>query len=255
VPVVLAAMRFQLLHLRRSFDDLMVLVTLPLFTIAFLAITADAGRHDLAPIAVVGSSVIAIWSFATFVSGEVVDNDRASGALEALMAVPAPYALQVIGRIAAVTFISFLGLVESALAAWVFFDVRVQVMHPWVFAGTLLCTAFAMVGTASIMAGIFVVARSARAFQNSMSYPFYVLSGAVVPVYVLPDWIQPLSKMVFLSWSADLLRACLQAAPIADAALRLGVIAVLGAASLAFGQWLIARVLRRVRQTGAVSFA
>lgn len=253
--VLMAAARFQLLHLRGSLDDLMVLVTLPLFTIAFLAITTEAGRADLAPYAVVGSSVIAIWSFAIFVSGEIIDNDRWTGTLEAVIAVPASFPLLVAGRIAVVTVISFAGLAESGAVAWVFFHIRIHVYHPGVFAATLLCTAFAMVGTASIMAGAFVLARSARAFQNSISYPFYVLGGAVVPVSVLPHWIQPLSKIIFLSWSADLLRASLLPAAITHVALRLGVIVLLGVAALVFGQWLITRILRTVRRTGAVGFA
>ncbi|WP_144122634.1 ABC transporter permease [Catellatospora sichuanensis] len=249
-----ASARFQALKLRHSLDDLMVLVTLPLFTIAFMAIVTEAGRFDLAPYAVVGTGIMAIWSIALFVSGEIIDSERWNGTLDATVAAPASLATIVLGRIAVVTLISLFGLAESAFAAWAVFGVWVQVHHVGVFLLTLACTFFAMVGTAMIMSGFFVLARSAVQFQNSMSYPFYVLGGVFVPVAVLPGWLQPVSKVVFLSWAADLLRDCLQPAPVTQVLLRLGIILLLGAVAMAIGYVLIRRVLHRVRHQGTVSF-
>ena len=62
-----------------------------------------------------------------------------------------------------------------------------------------------------------------------------MLGGILVPVSVLPHWIRPLSSVVFLSWSADLLRAALRPTPMHDFAPRLGMVAFLGACGLAIG--------------------
>ncbi|MDP8911625.1 MAG: ABC transporter permease, partial [Actinomycetota bacterium] len=62
--------------------------------------------------------------------------------------------------------------------------------------------------------------------------------------------LQPLSAVVFLSWSADLLRSTLEAAPVDDVATRLGMVALLGACGFAAGAFVLDRVLARVRETG-----
>jgi ABC-2 type transport system permease protein len=100
------------------------------------------------------------------------------------------------------------------------------------------------------MAALFVLARNATTFSNSASFPFYVLGGILVPVSVLPHWIQPLSSLVFLSWSADLLRAALRPGPMHDLAFRLGMVAFLGACGLAVGVWSMRVILLRVRGSG-----
>jgi ABC-2 type transport system permease protein len=100
------------------------------------------------------------------------------------------------------------------------------------------------------MASLFVLARNAVTFSNSASFPFYVLGGILVPVSLLPHWIRPLSSIVFLSWSADLLRAGLRSSPIHDFGYRLGMVGLLGACGLGVGVWAMHVILRRVRGTG-----
>ena len=67
---------------------------------------------------------------------------------------------------------------------------------------------------------------------------------------MLPGWIRPVSAVVFLSWSADLLRATLRASPLHALAFRLGMVALLGACGFAVGAWTMRVVLTRVRANG-----
>ncbi|QTR02775.1 hypothetical protein J7S33_27680, partial [Saccharothrix algeriensis] len=60
---------------------------------------------------------------------------------------------------------------------------------------------------------------------------------------------------VFLSWSTDLVRDTLRAAPVPDVAARLAVVLGLGSLGYLGGVLMLAVVLRRVRTTGAVVFA
>jgi ABC-2 type transport system permease protein len=107
-----------------------------------------------------------------------------------------------------------------------------------------------MAGTAVAMASLFVLARNAVTFSNSASFPFYVLGGILVPVSLLPGWIRPVSSIVFLSWSADLLRAALRPSPIHDFAFRLCMVGLLGACGLAVGAYAMGMILTRVRGSG-----
>ena len=106
-----------------------------------------------------------------------------------------------------------------------------------------------------LMASLFVLARNAVTITNAASYPFYVLGGVLVPVSLLPTWVQPLSRLVFLSWASDLLRASLSAPPVHRAGWRLAAIAVLGAVALAFASLALRVILRRVRSTGELALA
>jgi ABC-2 type transport system permease protein len=246
---------FQVRVLRRSFGDMIALVTAPMMTLVFLAITRNAGRTDLAPYAVLAPALIVLWAVALLIAGEIVTRERENGSLEALIATPASFPAVVTGRIAAVTLLSLAGFAESWLAAWAVFGVVVPVFHPVAFAATLAVTALAMAGTASMMSALFVLARSARAFQNSLNYPFYVLGGVMVPVSFLPGWLEPVSRAVFLSWSADLLRDALAPPAITYLLPRLAVVFGLGLAGYAAGVWLLRRAVDRLRKTGSLSYA
>src|SRR6266511_528639 len=119
--------------------------------------------------------------------------------------------------------------------------------------GTVDYLVAAPVGFASVVLGriaTIVLARSAATFSNSLSYPFYVLGGILVPITLLPGWLQPVSKVIFLSWSSRSLRDSLAAAPIQGVGLNLAMIFVLGSATLVLATAMLARVLRQVRQTG-----
>lgn len=255
VRVFVAAGRFELATLRSSPADLMVLLTLPLYTVMFLAITRHAGRADLASYAVLAPAVIAVWSMGLFVSGELIDSERWYGTLEALVATPAPLPVVILGRVATVTAVSLLSVVESWLVARLGFGVAVGVPHPAVFVASLACTGLAMAGTATAMSATFVLARSARTFQNSLSYPFYVLGGALVPVHLLPGWLRPLCRVVFLSWSTDLMRDSLTAPPVGQVAARLAAVLGLGLAGYLAGFAMLDRILRRVRAAGTLGHA
>jgi ABC-2 type transport system permease protein len=250
-----AALTFQLRLLRRSPDQLLALVTAPMMTLIFLAISRHAGRADLEPYAVLAPALIALWGMALLTAGEIVAGERDNGSLELLIATPAAFPGVIIGRITGVAVVSLAGFVESWLAAWLVFRVAVQVAHPAVFAATLVVTLFSMAGTASMMSAVFVLARSARTFQNSLSYPFYVLGGVLVPVALLPAWLRPTSRAVFLSWSSDLLRDALAPAEVRHVLPRLAAVTALGLVGYVTGVLLLRRAVNRARITGSVGYA
>jgi ABC-2 type transport system permease protein len=255
LTLVGAAVRFEVATLRRSPGDLLVLATTPLLTVAFLAILRHSGQQAIQSYAVLAPAVMALWSIGVMICGEIIDNERASGTLELLLASPASLPTVIFGRIATVSLFSLVSIVETWLVAAVGFGVRITVVHPVLFVATLLCGVAATAGWATVMAGTFVLARSARLFQNSISYPVFVLGGALVPVALLPGWLRWLSRAIYLSWTSDLLRDAVSPGSVPHALARLGVVLALGAAGLAVGLWMIERVSVRVRSSGEAGFA
>jgi ABC-2 type transport system permease protein len=251
----LAAFRFQLELLRSDRDYLLDLAVAPLFAVILLSIARHGGKAGVSGAVVLAPVLIAIWAMAVHVAGEIIDYDRWHGILEATVATPAPIPEIVFLRSLAVAGLSTIALLESWLVGRLGFGVSPVIRHPVAFAATMVATVFAGAGTSTLMSAVFVLSRGARIFQNTITYPFYVLGGVVVPVATLPGWARPLARLVFLSWSADLLRDSLKPAPVDALALRLGVIVLLGAVGGFAGRSAIEAVLGRLRRTGSLAHA
>jgi ABC-2 type transport system permease protein len=209
-----------------------------------------AGRQDLTAYAAIAPVFIALWWLALFNSGWTITTERWNGTIEMLVAAPSSFAANIFGRITTTTLVGVVSFVETWGVARLIFGTKVTIHHVWPFLATVVVTLAAMAGTAVAMAALFVLARNATTFSNSASFPFYVLGGILVPVSVLPHWIQPLSSAVFLSWSADLLRAALRPTQMHDFAFRLGMVGLLGGCGLAVGVWSMRVILVRVRASG-----
>ncbi len=245
----------QLRMMRGTPDWFLALFTTPLLTAVFLTIFQASARQDLTTYAVLAPALMALWTMSLQTAGELISQERENGSLEALLAAPAPFAAVLFGRIGAVTLVSLVAFVEAWLVGWLLTGAPLPVPHPVLFVLTVAATTWSMTGWAGVMACVFVLARSARTFQNSLSYPFFVLGGVLVPVTLLPDWLSWPARAVFLSWSADLLRDSLDAAPVVMAGGRLLIVAALGAAGYVLSHALLTRTLRRVRTTGRLAHA
>jgi ABC-2 type transport system permease protein len=248
-----AGFRLELRVLRANPDALIPLLTAPLFTMIFLTIVRNGQRQDLQPDALMAPVLMTLWWFALYEGGKLVTDDRWQGLLEWVLAAPVGLAGVILGRIAAMMCLGLVGFFEVWGIGEAVFGVGIPFQHPVELAVTLIVTVFAMAGTAVAFAALFVMTRNATTFTNSASFPFYVLGGVFVPIAILPGWIQPVSSAIFLSWSADLLRASMKSAPIADFWGRLGMVLLLGAISFVIGRTVLAVVLRRMRVTGELA--
>jgi ABC-2 type transport system permease protein len=246
------AVRLQLQIVRADRGYLNEIIANPFFAIIFLGVVRASGRKDLTSFAIVAPVLMTLWAMALEISGNIVDSDRSLGILEEVVATPTPFATVAFGRVFAVTMLSTVAVVETWLVARFGFGVHVNLAHPDVLVASVVATGLALTGTALVMAGAFVLAGGARTFQNTMNYPIYLLAGVLVPISFLPAWLRPLGRVIFLSWSADLLRDSLQAPPVPDVVTRLGAILLLGAAGFAVGLFVLRVVLHRVRLVGTI---
>ncbi len=251
----LAGFRLELQVVRANPDALIPLLTAPLFAVIFLAIVRQSGRSDLEPDALMAPVLMSLWWIALVQAGSMITADRWQAVLEPLIASPTGLASVLVGRVACLMCVGLLSFFEVWLAGWLIFGVSIPFEHPLQLAMTLLATAFAMTGTAVAFAALFVMTRNAYTFINSASFPFYVLGGVLVPVAFLPDWIEPVSSVLFLSWSADLLRASLKEPAVDDFWGRLGMVLVLGTITFAIGRAVLFHVLRRMRARGELATA
>lgn len=242
--------RLQLLLYRSNPDVLIPLLTSPLYMIIFTMIFSDGGRPSLAGYGIIAPFYMSLWWFALVSGGLVIQSDRWQGVLEYQTGTPASFFGLILGRISAITIPSLAAFAETFIFARYALGLHIVVHHWLVFAASFLLTLFAMVGTALLMTSAFAFARNAFTFANTATFPVYLLAGILVPVALLPGWLQPVSKMVFLSWSATLLRGSLYAAPMQSAYLDLLVLTILGCAALLAGFGLLRLILTRLRRSG-----
>ena len=251
-----AGFGIELRIVRAAPDALIPLVTAPLFALIFLSVVRESGRPDLQADALMAPVLMTLWWIALQNAGNMITGDRWQALLEPLLATPASLASVLLGRIVALTCLGLVSLLEVWAIGALVYGVAIPFgHHPVPFGLTLLFTALATAGVSVAFAAVFVLTRNAYTFTNSLSYPLYLLGGVLVPVALLPGWLQPVSSVIFMSWSADLLRASLKEPPIDDFWQRLGMVVLLGAISFLIGRALLFHVMHRMRAKGELSAA
>ena len=244
---------FQARAMARSTDTYFSLVSAPFTTVILMSMVLYSGRTDLASYAVVAPTLMSLWTAALMFAGEMISEDRENGRLEPLVASPVSLQSLVFGRLCGAMLVSLPAFALAIATAGLVFGVWITVHHPLVFVLAALATALGTAATATALSALFIAAPGARIVQNTLSMPMFLLAGVMVPVALFPGWLEGVSRFLYLSWSADLFRDALEPAPVEAVAFRLFMVAVLGAAALAFGSLTLTRFLRRARAEGTLS--
>jgi ABC-2 type transport system permease protein len=250
--VILAATRAQAQMSRRNVQDLYPILTIPFSSVLALAVLQNGGREDLAGYALVAAVLMSLGQMAFFTGSEILANERWDHTFELVVASPTRYYVPLLVRVVVLTSIGLVGFFEAWIIARLVFDIVVSVHHPAVLIVTLLLTVAAASATTLITSTLFCFGKTTRTYQGALTGPLYLLAGVLVPVAYLPELVQPLSRGIFLFWSADLLRDSLQPAPIDSLTFRLGAIVSLGLVGGIVGSVLFSRLLTHLRREGTL---
>ncbi len=252
---ILGGCRLQLHLFRRAPGNLLLFLVIPFFSAIFLSAASFRGSAFLTARPVLAPAIIGLWMISLVIAETVVTLERAYGTLENLVAAPATYAAMMLGRVLTVTLLGMLTVAEALALARIGFGARITIYHPAVFAAGLTATALATAGTATALTAIFLAIRSAEQYVNTLSYPFYILAGVLVPVSFLPSWLRPIADVIYLHWSTDLLTAAMSRPAVQGLPGSLGAILLLGCVAYVAGVWMINRAIDRLRTTGKVGLA
>ena len=249
------AFRMQLALAWRTPNYWMTQSTAPIQVVLFLSVLDAFDRPDLLAYGLLAPVLMTMWGTAVWTGGSVIRNDRYGGGIELHVASPTAYWWVVVARVAAVVMLSMLVIPVTLLTAWVTYGVTIQVAHPLLLTLVVLFVAAAIVATATVLSAFTILSRAAITFQNSVSYPILLLGGVFVPLSLLPAWVQPFGRLVFLSWGSDALRSAILDDAAEGLTLDLGMVVVLGGLTLAGGYRLVRLILRRVRVSGEIGVA
>ncbi len=218
-------------------------------TLAFYMFKAG-GRPGTLFYAALGAGVLGIWSSTLFGSGGAISWQRWQGTLELLVAAPPPLILIVVPLTIATSTIGIYSLTATLLWGKLLFHIPFHLVHPWLFALALPAAVIGMGLLGLLIAASFVLYRAANALSNMLEFPIALIAGLMVPLAILPSWLQPVSWALAPTWGV---RAIRRAALGGDAWFAIGMCFALGIVYVAVATVLIDVVERKARRDATLS--
>jgi len=177
---------------------------------AFLLLAYLAGRHtgrvDVSA-AALGSALLALWSSTIWSAGSILRSERAQGTLPAVAARPAGLGPVLVGKSVGATARSAVFIGVSVYAVSLVLGHPVRVERPLLFFAALGAVFVSANALGVLLSCVFVLTRAAPRITEALMYPVFILGGMLIPVTLLPSWVQALSALVSLHWGSRLLNA------------------------------------------------
>ncbi len=246
---------FHLKSLTQSLFFMLIAVIQPVIfaSIAFFMVESGTGTGT-GPLlyAALGAGLMGIWSTTLFGSGGAIQWQRWQGTLEVLVGSPAPFLLVLVPLTLATASIGLYSIVMTLLWGRLFFGVPLDFVHPGQLAVALPVTVVSLGLLGLVLASTFVLYRNANAFANLLEYPVWLVTGLLVPLSLLPGWVEPISWVLAPTWGVRAIR---------DAALgggggawpEIGMCALLGTVYLVLGSVFLHNFERLARQRATLS--
>ncbi len=156
--------------------------------------------------AILGAGMMSMWGQTLYGSGWAIGQDREFGTLEPTVQSPTPYVYVVLGR---VLWNVVSGLIGGAI---VYLVVLAAAGSPPTVPdpiGFVVLFVFVMLTLASVgilFSAAWVYTRYSGFIQNVGEFAFYIGTGCMFPVVLLPFWTNPIALVFPPTWALDALR-------------------------------------------------
>jgi len=245
-----------LLHLKmlsRSAFDGVLGVLWPLFfaTIAFLMYGAG-GDDEALLYAAVGASVMGIWSSVSTSASSAVQRERWAGTLELLVIAPVRLPVVLLPITTAMATVGLYSMVATLLWGRFLFGIDVPLEHPVLFCLSVLATVVSIGMVGFLMAVTVVRYRTAWALGSAFEEPVWLICGFLLPIALLPGWVEPISWLLAPTWGVRAIReSALGGTPFPDLVLCL----VVGLGYAAVGMFFAERILTAARRNASLALS
>ena len=219
-------------------------------TIAFL-MASSADGEDLIAVGL-GAGVIGAWSATVIGSGSLLHWERWQRTLELLVTAPLRVVHVIVPMTLASASLGFYSL--TATLAWgaIAFDMPLSVAHPVEFAVAVVVTIGSLGTLGVLLASLFILSRHATILAGFLSYPVWLLTGLLVPLALLPTWVEPLSWVLSPTWGLQAMSGAIAGD---DALGEIAMCAALGVAYYVLGSVAATFFLRLARSRASLSLA
>jgi len=198
------ALHFKMLS--RSPFDLFVVIASPLIfaTLAYFLFEGESSSSLL--VAALASGVMGIWSSTTASGAGALQTQRRLGVLELLVGTPTPFWAVVLPITVAISGIGIYSLAVGLAYVRLFYGVPIVVDSWPAFAAAVPATIVSIGCLGFLFASALVRYRSAFQIGNVFEWPVWMICGLLIPVSVLPGWLQPISWLFAPTWGMSALR-------------------------------------------------
>jgi ABC-2 type transport system permease protein len=201
--------------------------------------------------AAVGTGMMGIWSLTTTAAAAALQFRRRTGILELLVAAPLPFWAVLAPITIAISALGVYSLAASLLYTRLLYGVSLGIQD-WVAFGVAAAAGILAIGMLGFLLGAaFVRFRAAWAVGNLFEFPVWTICGLLIPIAVLPAWVEPVSWIFAPTWGMNALRdaALGGSSPWDDVAMCVGLSVAYGA----LGAVLLRVFLRAARQRGTLA--
>jgi ABC-2 type transport system permease protein len=154
-----------------------------------------------------GAGMMGLWSATLYGAATVITRQRRAGTLEYLVGTPPPLFVIIVPLTLAGATIGVYSLGGAVLWTKVAFGVPFDPVHSAWFVLAFVVTLFALGTLGLLMASSFVlVYRNATVFANFLEIPFWMMSGALVPVTALPGGLEQIAQCFPPTWGFRAMR-------------------------------------------------
>ena len=242
---------FNLKNLTNSLFFVLISVLQPVIFASIAFFMFDTGERAGGLLyAALGAGLMGIWSSTLFGSGGAIQWMRWQGTLEIAIAAPVRFLWVLLPLTISTATIGLYSIVATLLWGRLFFGVPLSFEHPLLFALALPVTVLSLGLLGLVLASSFVLYRQASAFSNLLEYPVWLATGLLVPLSLLPGWVEWLSWVLAPTWGMEAVRNAALGGEVWEG---LGMCVLLGGAYLALGSFLMQNFERRARQQATLS--
>jgi ABC-type polysaccharide/polyol phosphate export permease len=156
--------------------------------------------------AILGAGMMSMWGQTLYGSGWATGQDRNFGTLEPTIQAPTPYLFIVLGRV-------IWNVVSGLFGGLIVYVVVVAaagsppaIPNPVGFIVMFLFVMLTLAAVGVVFAAFYVYTRYAGFIQNIGEFAFYVGTGCMFPVVLLPFWTNPIALFFPPTWALDALR-------------------------------------------------
>lgn len=233
---------------------LMQLFTMSLFQIAFFVYIADYVGNPNATVAyvAVGNAIQSIAYVAIFAVTNVTTEEKEAGTLPGLLVTPANRFSMFIGRAMFQVLNSIATVTVSLFYAAVLFGVDFSQANWLTLAVVVVVTAFATVGFGLMLSSLGFYLRTSMVVANIFLFIGLLFCGVNFPVSMLPEFLQPISYAIPLTYATDAARMAVAGASLTDVGDLLGSELLVMVVAIAIGYLMMLGFERLARRKGTL---
>ncbi len=147
-----------------------------------------------------------MWGQTLYGSGWATGQDREYGTLEPTIQSPSPYLYVVLGRIVWNVAAGLIGGLIVYIVVVLAAGGPPALPDPVAFVVLFLFVMVTLSSVGIVFAAAYVYTRYAGFIQNIGEFAFYVGTGCMFPVVLLPFWTNPIALLFPPTWALDALR-------------------------------------------------